>query len=166
MWVEDPIPRDFDLPEGWQTSILNLFEQGNTNEEVVAWILKNRACKRFSTHVFTDWRKSVPEFREIVNQGQIFKKAWWISQGRSSIGDNKFNTPLYIRMMGNLFAWKTELSAIESSDKNQSSQVDMSKWTTEEVELYRNLLKKARIKEGNTPVERTENVISGKFGSK
>lgn len=134
-----PLPEYFDLPKGWETAMLDMFEIGHTNEEVIAWITKQRKG-RFTNNMFYHWYKNIPRFKFIVDAGNIYKKAWWLKQGRVNLGDGKFNVPLYIRMMANLFAWRTDSSVIESvGDK-----VDLSKLSKEDLDIYRKLRDKLK----------------------
>jgi len=135
-----PLPAYFYLPKNWQEEILKLYEEGATNEEVIAWIAKVRKG-RFNNNMFYRWARNVEQFKFVVNLGGLYKKAWWLRQGRISIGDNKFNTPLYIRMMTNLFAWRTDSSVIESV----GDRIDLSSLTEDELQLYRKLRDKMKL---------------------
>lgn len=134
-----PLPEYFDMPRGWESIMTEMYEEGCTNEEVIAWITKHRKGK-FTQNMFYHWYKNVAQFKFVIDAGNIYKKAWWLKQGRVNIGDSKFNVPLYIRMMANLFAWRTDSSVIESvGDK-----VDLSKLSKEDLELYRKLRDKLK----------------------
>lgn len=141
-----PLPPHFRMPDGWEASLTRLFETGCTNEEVIAWIVRNRPGK-FTQNMFYQWYRNIPQFKEVVDRGTIYKKAWWLERGRVGILDSKFNTPLYIRMMANLFGWRTESSEIESVGER----VDLTKLSKEELELYRKLRDKMK-KEGSNGV--------------
>jgi hypothetical protein len=137
---ENELPKYFDMPDNWQEEMLRQYAEGATNEEIIAWIAKFHVTKRkkFTTNMFYSWSRRIPLFRDIVEIGALYKKAWWLSQGRKNIGDNKFNTPLYIRMMSNLFHWTSEV--IESvGDK-----IDLSKLNEDELQAYRKLRTKMR----------------------
>jgi len=155
---------EFDLPEGWQESILGMYEKGYPNDEVIAWILKNRPCRNFTRNLFNKWRNTIEEFKEVIDKGQILKKAWWLQQGRENIGNCKYNVPLYIRMMGNMFGWKSEITSQEVKDSRASTH-DLSKLTTEELEMHKKLLKKTRKTDENAPTEEPGNAIPGRFGT-
>jgi hypothetical protein len=166
------IPQQFDLPEGWQRKILDMYELGYPNDEVIAWILKNRECKRFSKNTFARWRDINPEFKEVITQGQILKKAWWLQQGRENVKDCKFNVPLYIRMMGNMFGWKSEITKAEVND-NRLGAPDLSGLSDEELEIYKTLMKKGKTqKKEDIPTEERLNgettseskTLPGRFG--
>jgi hypothetical protein len=142
-----PLPAWFEMPNDWRDEILGMYEAGATNEEVIAWIAKVRKGK-FNNNMFYRWARNVPQFKFVVNLGGLYKKAWWLRQGRINIHDGKFNTPLYIRMMTNLFAWRTDSSVIESvGDK-----IDLSTLTEDELQLYRKLrekMKQVQEQDGN-----------------
>jgi hypothetical protein len=66
-------------------------------------------------------------------------------------------------MMGNLFAFKSEVN-LETDSADKAAKVDMSKWSTEDIEAYVKLVKKAKEKE-TAAKEKAENVITGRFGT-
>lgn len=147
----------------WKDDITLMFDQGATNIEVCAEILRRRGKQGFTMMTFHNWRQKIEEFRLIIEQGQLSKKAWWFSQGRQNITNNKFNTSLYIRMMGNLFAFRTEVTV--DSESAAPAKVDMSKWDTADIEAYVKLVKKAREKEDAAKERAQANVLCGRFGT-
>lgn len=159
--MREPVPDYCNLPEGWQVAMLDMFDQGFTNEEIISWIAKVRHSS-FSVATFYRWYHEIPAFRKVVEIGNIYKKAWWLKQGRVNIGSPKFNTPLYIRLMANLFGWSTESSQIESvGDKT-----DLSKLDKEELEIYRKLRDKMRNSGngGNGVVKKSDNASADTAG--
>ena len=136
-----PIPRDFDLPEDWRESIKGLYESGKTDKQVQAWIARNRKCKRFNMHVWKFWLNQYQEFYEVVELGKVFKEDWWLEKGRVNIDNVKFNGGLYVKMMGNMFGWKTEFTDIKS--QNAVARYDLKMLSKEDLETQKKLLQKA-----------------------
>lgn len=152
--MQEPLPAGCNLPAGWQVVMLDMFDKGYTNEELISWIAKARGGD-FTVNTFYRWYRDIPAFKKVVEIGNIYKKAWWLRQGRENIGSPKFNTPLYIRLMANLFGWATDSSQIESvGDKS-----DLSQLNKDELEIYRKLRDKMRKKESgsNGVVKKQEN---------
>lgn len=157
---------DFYLPKkwpSWKEDISTLYSNGCTNIEVQAEIQK-RCKSNFNHMTFNNWRTKVDVFKEVIDAGQLAKKAWWFQQGRLNISNNKFNTSLYTRMMGNLFAFKSEV-ALEGEAVSSVAKVDMSKWSTEDIEAYVKLIKKAKEKEQAAKERADTNVVTGRFGT-
>lgn len=134
------VNKDFDLKEGWQDRMMTWYGQGCTDDEVIANILIERGT--FSRYIFGFWQASVPEFKDVLEKGKILQKAWWIKTGRENIQNNKFNTPLYIRLMLNLYKWRLSEAA-----KSETPELNTDNLTTEELETLERLMKKAQRQE-------------------
>lgn len=142
---------EFDLKEGWQERILSFYRQGYTDQEVAAEIQKERGI--FNVNAFNRWVKKYPEFGEVIQKGVVYKQAWWLNQGRENIGNSKFNTPLYIRMMLNLFSWKTE-----ATNSSETSPADLKKLNDEELKAYYDLKRKMNTENQNDEPKVKSNV--------
>jgi hypothetical protein len=144
------IPDTLGLPPNWKECLIDRFSKGHTNEEIIAWIARQRKGK-FTLNMFYKWYHKYADFKEAVDTGNLYKKAWWLAQGRENIGDSRFNTPLYIRMMMNLFKWRTDNSIVDIGDK-----IDLKKLNDEELKQYRALQNrmKSNGSNGNNGVEK------------
>jgi len=137
------IPDTLGLPPNWKECLIDRFSKGFTNEEIISWIARQRKGK-FTISMFYRWYHKYADFKEVVDVGNIYKKAWWMAQGRENLGECKFNTPLYVRMMANLFQWRTDNTLVENSDK-----IDLKKLTEEELKQYRALRDRMKTKGNN-----------------
>jgi hypothetical protein len=137
-----PIDKTFDLKPGWQKAILALWESGATDEEVRAWIQKQRGF--INDYIFDYWRENVPEFGKVYEKGQVLKKAWWMQQGRENIGNSRFNTPLFMRMLFATCGIRGEPKVVEN---RKYSAIDLSQLGTDDLESLQKIMEKAKKKE-------------------
>ena len=132
--------RPIDLPEGWQKDILNLYRNGANDAEIKAWIAEKRGyC---SNTFWTSAFELNDEFNEIIRRGRQLSEAWWLKIARENVGNNKFNTPLWIRNMMHRHGWK---DVPKTWEKNPRKEVDLSKLTDEELIQWKELNSKAHV---------------------
>jgi hypothetical protein len=91
------------LPQGWQSEILELYKEGGSDVEVKALIYEWRG--RFSNDLWDRWLAQEPEFSEIIKNGRGLSEAWWTTQGRVNLQNNRFNHVLWYMNMKNRFNW-------------------------------------------------------------
>lgn len=61
----------FDLPEGWQIEVLQLYKQGASDVEVKAYIYEIRGT--FSNDLWVRWMDQEIEFSETIKNGRILR---------------------------------------------------------------------------------------------
>ena len=102
------------LPKEWYKEVLELYEQGASNDEVKALIYKWRGS--FSNDLWTRWLKEEVEFSETIKAGLILSSAWWSKNGRVNLENKDFNyTGWYINMK-NRFGW-ADKQEVKQEDK-------------------------------------------------
>lgn len=119
--------------ENWKAEMLTLYDSGATDAEVMREL-------DLTVHQWRDLfeDRTFHIFRETVEIGRMMMKAWWFSQGRKHLGDNKFNTNLYKFMMANNFGW---------SDKSETSMTTIDFGNMSDADLNR------MIKDLNTKLQ-------------
>jgi len=96
------------LWESWYSDILELYEQGGSDEEVRALICRKRidGNKTFSTDLWYRWLEDYEEFSETIKMGNILCRGWWETEGRSALTSKDFNYTGWYMNMKNRFGWK------------------------------------------------------------
>ena len=86
--------------EPWQKEMLDLYDQGATDAEVMREM-------DLTVHQWRTLEGAMTEtnFPEIVEIGRMLCRAWWEGQGRKNLHNNKFNTQAYKFVMSNVFGW-------------------------------------------------------------
>lgn len=89
------------LPDDWDTVLLEMAEAGAGPEEILAqWRINYAAHSRF---LIED-----PIYKEAWERAEILRKAFYYRTGRENLGSDsrKFNLGLYAFTMKNLFKWR------------------------------------------------------------
>jgi hypothetical protein len=93
-----------DLPEGWQSQVLDLYRDGASDVEVKALIRQWRGS--LSNDLWDRWLKEEPEFSETIKAGQELSEVWWQKKGRTNLENKDFSPTLWYMNMKNRFGWK------------------------------------------------------------
>lgn len=108
-------------PESWRKEMLSLYDQGASDREVMRELdLLPDQWKVLCADLTSD-------FLKIVETGRLLQHAWWETQGRKNLYNNKFNTQLYKFQMSNRFGWsdRTESSMTNIDFSNADDQTLM-----------------------------------------
>ncbi len=82
----------------WKEEMLAEYSAGASDEEVAAAL--KMTTKRFKQYYTED-----PVFKETVDMGRDWAKAFWLKKGRTSLEDKKFNSTLWYNNMKNRYGW-------------------------------------------------------------
>lgn len=103
---------ELDLPEGWESAILDMYSEGASDVEIKALIHQWRGS--FSNDLWDRWMREEDAFSETVKKGKMYAEAWWQRHGRKNINNKDFNSVLWYMNMKNRYGWadnnRTELS--------------------------------------------------------
>lgn len=107
-------------PENWRREMLSLYRQGAFDREIMIELdLTPYQWEMLETCAFDRG------FREVVELGRVASHAWWETQGRKNLFNNKFNTQLYKLMMGNHFGWsdksETSMTRLDFTNKDDKA---------------------------------------------
>ena len=107
---------EFDLPEGWQNTILEMYKEGASDVEVKAVIYELRGS--FSNDLWERWLQDEEQFSETIKVGKMLSAAWWQKSGRVNLKSGDFNYTGWYMNMKNRFGWrdKTETEHSGSID--------------------------------------------------
>lgn len=94
----------FDLSEGWQTTVLEMYKEGASDVEVKALIYELRGS--FSNDLWDRWLEEEEQFSETIKVGKMLSAAWWQSAGRKNLKSGDFNYTGWYMNMKNRFGWK------------------------------------------------------------
>lgn len=90
----------------WRKIALNMYDQGASHYEVQRELcLSNATWELLTSSLDTD-------FRELIEFGELLRRAWWEAQARKNINNKSFQIPVWKFYMTNQFNWseKTEQS--------------------------------------------------------
>lgn len=103
---------EFNLPEGWQQTIIDLYSEGASDIEIKRLLHEWRG--HFSTDLWNRWLEEVEEFANVIKTGRVISEGWWVKEGRTNLQNKVFNYVGWYMNMKNRFGWKdkteTELS--------------------------------------------------------
>lgn len=107
------------LPKNWESTIGQHYEEGASDVEV-------RAALRMTVGVWDSLYNDAVDssFKEVVDFGRMFSKAWWQKQARENLKDRNFNANLWYMVMKNQFGW---------SDKSGGGEKDSPQLTEDEL---------------------------------
>ena len=94
----------FDLAEGWQHQVLELYKEGASDVEVKGLIHEQRGS--FSNDLWDRWMKEENQFSETIKIGRLFSEIWWSRVGRTNLKTPTFNYTGWYMNMKNRFGWK------------------------------------------------------------
>ena len=91
--------------------LIELMSDGCSVIEVAAELGVTRAAMYL-------WAKDPrkPEFAEAMKHGKDMSEAWWMTQGRLNINNNKFNAAVWYMNMKNRFGWSDNHSIKQSGE--------------------------------------------------
>lgn len=95
---------EFDLPQGWQVEILDLYQEGASDAEIKALIYRTRGS--FSNDLWERWMKDEEQFSEAIKMGKMLSESWWAENGRTNLKNKDFNYTGWYMNMKNRFGWK------------------------------------------------------------
>jgi len=94
---------------GFIVITLELMAQGYSKTKVAATLGVHK-------DTLYEWMKVHPDFSDAIRAGETLSEAWWEDEGRQALTKEKYNTPMFKWLTGNIHGW---------SDKS-SQQVDIS----------------------------------------
>ena len=104
-----------DASPDWRKTLLKLYKIGASDREVMCELKLSRGAwaELYQNPLDCD-------FQELVELGRLWAHAWWETQGRENLLNNKFQTALYTIQMKNRFGWseKSEQSMTNIDLKN------------------------------------------------
>jgi len=107
------------LWDTWPQDILDIYEEGGSDEEVRALICRKRIDqkKSFSTDLWYRWIEENEEFSETIKMGNMLSHGWWSNNGRTNLRDKDFSSTLWYMNMKNRFGWRDKQD-ITMNDKD------------------------------------------------
>jgi hypothetical protein len=106
------------LPNGWQDTLLKLYEQGGSDEEAKAVIYHMRGS--FSNNLWERWMESEEQFWETIKMGRLLSAAWWTHKGRTSLENQQFSYTGWYMNMKNRFGWRDKTETQHSGELKQT----------------------------------------------
>lgn len=153
--IEQKIPENdkrnlvaFDLNvllQDWKGYIIDSYKRGYGDEELIKNIISLKGIGKFNKDIFEFWYTTVLEFREVIDAGRSYCKAWWIEQARKNVGDRNFNTLLWSKNMMNRYGWADRMDKT-STDKITQTSLDLTLLTDAELDTLIKLIDKATRK--------------------
>lgn len=102
------------LPNNWYSEVLELYEEGGSDEEAKAMIYKWRGS--FSNDLWDRWLKDEEQFSETIKAGKQLSAAWWVGKGRKNLENKEFNYTGWYMQMKNRFGWKDKTETEHSGE--------------------------------------------------
>jgi len=103
---------EFDLPEGWQNTVLEMYKEGASDVEVKAVIYNIRGS--FSNDLWERWMEEEEQFSETIKVGKMLSAAWWQTAGRTNLKKPDFNYTGWYMNMKNRFGWRDKVETEHS----------------------------------------------------
>jgi hypothetical protein len=122
---------NFDLPDGWYDTLLELYSEGASDVEVKAEIYHMRGS--FSNDLWDRWRQEEEQFSETIKIGKLLSEAWWHKNGRKNLSNKEFNFTGWYMNMKNRFGWKDNqaIDHTTSGEKIQNTAIIFTKGVNE-----------------------------------
>ena len=110
------------LPKNWNKDILDMYEEGASDVEVKAYILRARGS--FSNDLWDRWLKEEDEFSETIKMGRVLSECWWTKEGRTNLKVSLFSYTGWYMNMKNRFKWTDRVDNTSLGDKiNQKTEI-------------------------------------------
>lgn len=119
-----------DLPQGWQTKLLEMGREGMLDIDAIAYL-------GISRETFYEFLDEYEEFTNTVNEMRIYSHTWWASIPRKGFKEGKskdLNSNLWHLVMRNKFKdeWNTEkkvdiTTGGEKIDSNKKIEIEIIK---------------------------------------
>lgn len=115
---------EVDLPDGWESGILEEYKQGASDAEVKALIYSLRGS--FSNDLWERWMKQEVKFSETIKKGRMLSEAWWCKEGRKNLKLANFQTGLWSMNMKNRFGWKDKAETTFNAGEGTKIKIEVS----------------------------------------
>jgi hypothetical protein len=94
---------ELDPQKDWAEIATRLYLEGASDDEVIKGI-------QITQSQFDHYCQTVDAFRDLVERGRSYAKAWWLEQGRKAVKEknNSFPQSLYAYSMANKYGWSNK----------------------------------------------------------
>ena len=94
---------ELDPSKDWAEIATRLYLEGASDDEVIKAL-------EITQSQFDHYCQTVDAFRDLVERGRTYAKAWWIEQGRKAVKEknNSFPQSLYAYSMANKYGWSNK----------------------------------------------------------
>lgn len=118
---KEPLTTLSDKCANWYELVLELYEEGGSDEEAMALIYKMRGS--FSIDLFYRWLEEEEEFTETIHTGRMLSKAWWNANGRTNLSTKYFNYQGWFMQMKNRFGWVDKTESKVDANVNKTTTI-------------------------------------------
>lgn len=105
------------LPPDWAKLVHREYAAGASDTEVRATL---RMTKSLWDALMQDAENS--QFKEIIEFGRTFAKAWWLTQARSNLQNRSFNANLWMMVMKNLYGFSEKSTVVTKEEEALSNE--------------------------------------------